>query len=116
MGADDGWRARVSLGVAVDARSSLRAGVVQSMSSGGSVSLDQLPSVGSSLLQPCHGSVASFSAVVGSSYLAPHIHCDSVVVVLTLTRHYNAVRGGRTGSNNSRAENYLRRKTNKNRR
>ena len=39
-----------------------------------------------------------------------------VVVVLTLTHGYNAVRGHRTGSNNSGAENYLRRKTNKNRR
>ena len=34
-----------------------------------------------------------------------------VVVVLTLTHHgYNAVRGHRTGSNNSGAEDYLRRK------
>ena len=39
-----------------------------------------------------------------------------VVVVLTLTHRYNAVRGHRTGSNNSGPENYLRRKTNKNRR
>ena len=39
-----------------------------------------------------------------------------VVVVLTLTHRYNAVRGHRTGSNNSGAEDYLRRKTNKNRR
>ena len=38
-----------------------------------------------------------------------------IVVVLTLTHRYNAVRGHRTGSNNSGAENYLRRKTNKNR-
>ena len=36
-----------------------------------------------------------------------------VVVVLTLTHGYNAVRGHRTGSNNSGAEDYLRRKTNK---
>ena len=34
-----------------------------------------------------------------------------VVVVLTLAHGYNAVRGHRTGSNNSGAENYLRRKT-----
>ena len=33
-----------------------------------------------------------------------------VVVVLTLTHGYNAVRGRRTGSNNSGAEDYLRRK------
>ena len=38
-----------------------------------------------------------------------------VVVVSTLSTHgYNAVRGHRTGSNSSGAENYLRRKTNKN--
>ena len=38
-----------------------------------------------------------------------------VVVVLTLTHGYNAVRGHRTGSNNSGAEDYFRRrKTNKN--
>ena len=36
-----------------------------------------------------------------------------VVVVLTLTHRHNAVRGHRTGSNNSGAENYLRRKTKK---
>ena len=35
-----------------------------------------------------------------------------VDVVLTLTHRCNAVRGHRTGSNNSGAENYLRRKTN----
>ena len=35
------------------------------------------------------------------------------VVVLTLTHRCNAVRGHRTGSNNSGAEAYLRRKTNK---
>ena len=38
-----------------------------------------------------------------------------IVVVLTLTHRYNAVRGHRPGSNNSGAEDYLRRKTNKNR-
>ena len=35
-----------------------------------------------------------------------------VVVVLTLTHRYNAVRGQRTGSNNSGAEDYRRKKTN----
>ena len=39
----------------------------------------------------------------------------AVAVVLTLTHCYkNAVRGHRTGSNSSGAEDYLRRKTNKN--
>ena len=38
---------------------------------------------------------------------------DYVVVVLTVTHGYNAVRGHRTGSNNSGAEDYLRRKENK---
>ena len=33
-----------------------------------------------------------------------------VAVVLTLTHRYNAVRGHRTGSKNSGAEDYLRRK------
>ena len=33
-----------------------------------------------------------------------------VVVALTLTHRYNAVRGHRTGSHNSGAEDYLRRK------
>ena len=36
-----------------------------------------------------------------------------VVVVVTLSHGYNAVRGHRTCSNNSGAEGYLRRKTNK---
>ena len=36
-----------------------------------------------------------------------------VVVVFTLTHGYNAVRRHRTGSNNSGAEDYLRRKTKK---
>ena len=36
-----------------------------------------------------------------------------VVVVFTLTHRYNAVRGHRTDSNNSGAQDYLRRKTNK---
>ena len=35
------------------------------------------------------------------------------VVVLTLTHRYNAVRGHRTGSNNSGAEDYLKREENK---
>ena len=39
-----------------------------------------------------------------------------VVVFLTLTHRYNAVRGHRTGSNNSGAEDYVSRKTNKIRR
>ena len=39
----------------------------------------------------------------------------AVVVVLALTHGYNAVRGHRTGSNNAGAEDYLRRKTTKNR-
>ena len=34
----------------------------------------------------------------------------NVVVVLTLTHRHNAVRGSRTGSNNSRVEDHLRRK------
>ena len=37
-----------------------------------------------------------------------------VYVVLTSTHRYNAVRGHRTGSNNSGAEDYLRRKNKKN--
>ena len=36
-----------------------------------------------------------------------------VVVVLTLTHRYNAVRCHRTGSNNSGAEDYLRKKNKK---
>ena len=38
----------------------------------------------------------------------------AVVVVHTLTHRHNTVRGHRTGSNNSGAEDYLRRKTNNN--
>ena len=78
LGADDGLCARDSLGVAVDAWRSARASVAQSMSSRASASLDQLASARSSLLQPCHGSVPSFTAAVGSSCLAPHNHCDTV--------------------------------------
>ena len=47
--------------------------------------------------------------------IAQHIF-DVVAVVLTLTHGYNAVRGHKSGSSNSGAEDYLRRKTNKNRR
>ena len=49
-------------------------------------------------------------------YLIPgmQVYTPYVVVVLTLTHGYNAVRGHKTGSNNSGAKNYLRRKTNKN--
>ena len=36
--------------------------------------------------------------------------CSNILVVLRLTRHHNAVRGHRTGSNNSGVEDYLRRK------
>ena len=36
-----------------------------------------------------------------------------IMIVLTLSHRYNAVRGHRTGSNNSGAEDYLRRITNK---
>ena len=54
--------------------------------------------------------MARFSGVArdagGFSYIG-------VVVVITLTHRYNAVRGHRTGSNNSGVEDYLRRKTNK---
>ena len=41
---------------------------------------------------------------------------QDVVLTLLTDRHNNAVRGHRTDSNNSGAENYLRRETNKNRR
>ena len=41
---------------------------------------------------------------------------DVVVVVLTLSHGYNAVRGHRTGSNDSGAEDYLRKEPNKKRR
>ena len=44
---------------------------------------------------------------------AYYVYNTAVVVVLTLTHRYNAVRGHRTGSNNSGAEDYLRRKTNR---
>ena len=40
--------------------------------------------------------------------------CCVDVFVLTLTHRHNAVRGHMRGSNNSGAEDYLRRKTNKN--
>ena len=71
---------------------------------------------------------AVYWAKVGSSYITvltvvpiiiPGIYKSGylvVVVVLRLTHRCNAVRGHRTGSNNSGAEDYLRRKTNKNRR
>ena len=39
-----------------------------------------------------------------------------VVAVLTLTHRYSTIRGHSTGSNNSGVEDYLRRKTNNNRR
>ena len=39
---------------------------------------DRVDSVGSSLLRLCGGSVASFTAAVGHSVLASHIHLDIV--------------------------------------
>ena len=75
--AGDDLLSRSLLGVAVDTWRSERARV-KSMASSGSASLDWLASAGSSLLQQCHGSVASVTAAVGSSCLAPHIHCDIV--------------------------------------
>ena len=78
LGADDDSRAHASLGVAVDAWRSARASVVHSMASTGSVRIDQFARADPFLLQQCHGSVASFSAAVGSSCLAPHILCNTV--------------------------------------
>ena len=46
-----------------------------------------------------------------SSYKHAYINSEIVVDVITLTHRYNAVLGHRTGSNNSGAEYYLRRKT-----
>ena len=57
------------------------------------------------------GAGGGAEGVQGVRYALPLVVV--VVVVLTLTRRYNAVRGHRTGSNNSGAENYLR-KTNNN--
>ena len=48
-----------------------------------------------------------------SERIDPHTTGPVHSVVLTLTHGYNAVRGHRTGSNNSGAEDDLRRKTNK---
>ena len=53
------------------------------------------------------------STFAGVTKLRQRERCVCVVVVLTLTHGYNAVRGHRTGSNNSGAEDYLRRKHNK---
>ena len=52
----------------------------------------------------CVGGVPSFSSLVELGRIA------HVVVVLTLTHRYNALRGHNTGSNISGAEDYLRRK------
>ena len=71
-------RARDSLGVAIDAWRSARASVDHSIAPTGSSSLDQLASAGPFLLQQCYDSVAFFTAAVGFSCLAPHIHCDTV--------------------------------------
>ena len=55
--------------------------------------------------------MACLTLLLLQTYPTPFL--TAVVVVLTLTHRYNAVRGRRTGSNNSGAEDYLRRKTNK---
>ena len=91
LGADDDFPSRISLGVAVDTWRSARASVVQSMSSSGSASLDQLASAGSSLLHQCHGSVAAFTAAIGSSCLAPHIHCDTVRHWFGVAKNFHAI-------------------------
>ena len=44
----------------------------------GTANLDQVASVGSSLLRLCGGSVASFTGAVGPSVFASHIHLDVV--------------------------------------
>ena len=48
------------------------------MLSCGMANLDQVASVGSSLLRLCGGSVASFTGAVGPSVFASHIHLDVV--------------------------------------
>ena len=47
------------------------------------------------------------SVSIYSEYTCRHLHEGLFVIVLTLTHGYNAVRGHRTGSNNSGAEEYL---------
>ena len=44
----------------------------------GTANLDQVASVGSSLLRLCGGSVASFTGAVAPSVFASHIHLDVV--------------------------------------
>ena len=66
-------RARGLRGFEVDAWCAARASVVRSVSSTGSANLDQIASVGSSLLRRCHDTVDLFVAAVGSACLAPYI-------------------------------------------
>ena len=71
---------------------------------------------GTAVLSPaCGDGRLRFSGVFGAMRNVPlnekHTRCS--IVVLTLSHGYNAVRGRRTGSNKSGAEDYLRRKTNK---
>ena len=63
---------------AVEVWLSARASMAGAVLSCGTANLDQVDSVGSSLLRLCGGSVASFTAAVGHSVLASHIHLDIV--------------------------------------
>ena len=63
---------------AVEEWRSARASVALSVSVRGSANLDQVASVGSSLLRQCSGSISSLISAVGSGCFAPHIHLEVV--------------------------------------
>ena len=58
----------------------------------GTANLDQVASVGSSLLRLCGGSVASFTGAVGPSVFASHIHLDVVRHWFGAVKKFPAIR------------------------
>ena len=77
---------------AVEAWLSARATVAGSVLSCGTANLDQVASVGSSLLRLCGGSVASFTGAVGPSVFASHIHLDVVRHWFGAVKKFPAIR------------------------
>ena len=77
---------------AVEAWLSARSTVAGSVLSCGTANLDQVASVGSSLLRLCGGRVASFARAVGPSGFASHIHLDVVRHWFGAVKKFPAIR------------------------
>ena len=77
-GATGSELARTRLDATVEASCAAQDSVANSVSSIGSANLDQVASVGSSLLRACNDSVKVLTSAVGSARFAPHIYPHTV--------------------------------------